>query len=167
MTLSHEQVVQAVDESDWTLLIDCLHIIAVEDWWGRFLATGEVQFLANDTGVIFWRDLTVPNAEQVRDFYSQVVGWRAEPLEIGDYADFIMTAPGADQPTAGLCHARGVNADLPATSKLPILTKPSLSVRRWVTHCCWPQTDGGDPTLRRHPRSSRRGGWVDGLRQET
>lgn len=114
MTLSHEQVVQAVDESDWTLLIDCLHIIAVEDWWGRFLATGEVQFLANDTGVIFWRDLTVPNAEQVRDFYSQVVGWRAEPLEMGDYADFIMTAPGADQPTAGLCHARGVNADLPA-----------------------------------------------------
>lgn len=45
MTLSDEQVVQAVDESDWSLLIHCLHIIAVEDWWVRFLATGEVQFL--------------------------------------------------------------------------------------------------------------------------
>ncbi len=45
MALPDEQVAQAVDESDWSLLIHCLHIIAVEDWWVRFLATGDVQFL--------------------------------------------------------------------------------------------------------------------------
>jgi uncharacterized damage-inducible protein DinB len=45
MALADEQVAQAVDASDWSLLTHCLHIIAVEDWWVRFLATGEVQFL--------------------------------------------------------------------------------------------------------------------------
>jgi uncharacterized damage-inducible protein DinB len=45
MALSEEQVTQPVDESDWTLHLHCYHIIAVEEWWIRFLATGEVQFL--------------------------------------------------------------------------------------------------------------------------
>jgi len=70
--------------------------------------------MTTPVGAIFWRDLTVPDAVQVSDFYSQVVGWRAEPVDVGGYADFNMIAPGADQPTAGICHARGFNADLPA-----------------------------------------------------
>lgn len=70
--------------------------------------------MTTEVGAIFWRDLTVPDAVQVSDFYSQVVGWRAEPVDVGGYADFNMIAPGADQPTAGICHARGFNADLPA-----------------------------------------------------
>lgn len=65
-------------------------------------------------GAIVWRDLTVPNAEQVRDFYAQVVGWQAEPIEMGDYADFNMLIPGTDQSAAGICHTRGFNADQPA-----------------------------------------------------
>lgn len=62
-------------------------------------------------GTISWQDLTVPDAEALRDFYASVVGWKAQPVRMGDYADFNMTADG--QPVAGVCHARGLNADLP------------------------------------------------------
>jgi predicted enzyme related to lactoylglutathione lyase len=64
-------------------------------------------------GTICWRDLTVSNAEQVRDFYKGVVGWEAQPVEMGGYRDFNMTIPGTGGVVAGVCHARGQNADLP------------------------------------------------------
>lgn len=41
-------------------------------------------------GTIAWRDLTVPNAEQVRDFYKGVVGWDSSPQDMGGYDDFNM-----------------------------------------------------------------------------
>ena len=67
------------------------------------------------TGMIGWTDLTVPNAEEVRDFYQQVVGWKHEPVEMsGGYSDFTMIAPGTGDGVAGVCHARGSNAGLPA-----------------------------------------------------
>ena len=62
-------------------------------------------------GTITWQDLTVPDAEALRDFYTAVVGWTPEPVRIGDYADFTMNADG--EAIAGVCHARGPNADLP------------------------------------------------------
>jgi hypothetical protein len=65
-------------------------------------------------GSIMWRDLTVPDADRVRDFYADVVGWRAEPVDMGGYSDFNMLAPGSDEPTAGICFRRGGNADLPS-----------------------------------------------------
>jgi uncharacterized protein len=65
-------------------------------------------------GTIGWFDLTVPDAPKLRDFYRDVVGWSSSEVKMGDYADFCMhTAPGAP-PIAGVCHARGDNADLPA-----------------------------------------------------
>ena len=64
-------------------------------------------------GAIIWTDLTVPDAAPIRDFYSAVVGWRAEPVEMDGYADFNMLPPSGDRPTAGICYARGLNADLP------------------------------------------------------
>jgi predicted enzyme related to lactoylglutathione lyase len=33
---------------------------------------------------------------------------------MGDYSDFNMNAAGSGNPVAGICHARGSNADLPA-----------------------------------------------------
>ena len=63
-------------------------------------------------GAVTWQDLTVPNAEPIRDFYAAVVGWRAEPVEMGGYSDFNMVAPDG-RPAAGICHARGANARLP------------------------------------------------------
>jgi uncharacterized protein len=62
-------------------------------------------------GSISWQDLTVPDAEGIRDFYQAVVGWKPEPLSMGTYADFVMN--GDDGGVAGICHARGANADLP------------------------------------------------------
>jgi len=64
-------------------------------------------------GTVGWRDLTVENAEGVRDFYRDVVGWESEPVEMGDYSDFNMVAPATGEAVAGICHARGSNADLP------------------------------------------------------
>jgi predicted enzyme related to lactoylglutathione lyase len=65
-------------------------------------------------GTIAWIDLTVPDAAVVRDFYKAVVGWKETPVTMGDYQDYCMNPPSADQPVAGICHARGENADLPA-----------------------------------------------------
>jgi predicted enzyme related to lactoylglutathione lyase len=64
-------------------------------------------------GSIGWIDLTVNDAEAVRDFYRTVVGWTANGLEMGGYEDFVMMPPGSEIPAAGICHARGGNADLP------------------------------------------------------
>lgn len=66
----------------------------------------------NETGRIVWTDLTVDNAEELRGFYQDVVGWGSEPVSMGDYDDFSMTTA-SGIPVAGICHARGVNADLP------------------------------------------------------
>jgi len=64
-------------------------------------------------GSIGWIDLTVTNAEHVRDFYQHVTGWTPTAVNMGDYQDFCMhPSPGAD-PVAGICHARGENASLP------------------------------------------------------
>ena len=65
------------------------------------------------TGSIVWRDLTVENAESVKDFYTQVVGWTASPVDMGGYRDFGMSVQGLSEPVAGICHARGTNAGLP------------------------------------------------------
>jgi hypothetical protein len=58
-------------------------------------------------------DLTVPDAEEVRDFYEDVVGWKSEPVSMGEYSDYNMTSPATGEPKAGVCHARGGNAGLP------------------------------------------------------
>ncbi len=64
-------------------------------------------------GTVVWVDLTVADAAGVRDFYQQVVGWQPQAVDMGVYSDFNMMPPGSDQPAAGICYARGVNADLP------------------------------------------------------
>ena len=64
-------------------------------------------------GAILWTDLTIPNAEEVRDFYQAVVGWETAPVDMADHMDFNMLPPGSDKPAAGVCHALGVNKDMP------------------------------------------------------
>lgn len=64
-------------------------------------------------GTVGWVDLTVGDAEGVRDFYRAVVGWRAEGEDMGGYEDFNMLTPAGDC-VAGICHARGANAAVPA-----------------------------------------------------
>ena len=64
-------------------------------------------------GTIGWADLTVPDADAIRDFYAAVTGWVPQALSMGDYADYVMTAPSNSAPIAGVCHARGTNVGLP------------------------------------------------------
>ncbi|MEO0388277.1 MAG: VOC family protein [Pseudomonadota bacterium] len=71
-----------------------------------------------------WLDLTTPDAVTVRDFYEAVCGWRAQPHDMGDYEDFGMQAETGDT-VAGICHARGPNANLPPVW-LPYFLVPSL-----------------------------------------
>ena len=64
-------------------------------------------------GKVEWFDLTVDDAESVKSFYEQVVGWTTNPFDMGGYDDYCLVSK--DQSTvAGICHARGPNANLPA-----------------------------------------------------
>jgi predicted enzyme related to lactoylglutathione lyase len=74
-------------------------------------------------GKIAWTDLTVPDAEGLRDFYSRVVGWSSDPVSMGEYSDFNMLPSGSNEPVAGICHAQGVNADLPPVWLLYIVVE--------------------------------------------
>ncbi len=65
------------------------------------------------TGTIQWVDLTVNDADKIRDFYGEVVGWKSDPVPMDGYDDYCMIGNSSDDPVAGICHARGVNADLP------------------------------------------------------
>ncbi len=69
---------------------------------------------SQNNGGISWIDLTVKDAGQSRDFYQSVVGLKSEALSMGDYDDYVMSSPENDENQVGVCHARGVNADLPA-----------------------------------------------------
>ncbi len=64
-------------------------------------------------GSIGWFDLTVDDADDIRDFYTDVIGWKAEPVSMGDYDDYSMNTPASGDSTAGVCHARGGNAHIP------------------------------------------------------
>lgn len=65
-------------------------------------------------GRIDWHDLTVPNADEVRDFYQGVVGWTTTNVDMGGYSDYCMNTPGEGTTVTGVCHARGTNEGLPA-----------------------------------------------------
>jgi len=62
-------------------------------------------------GTIGWVDLTVPDAEGLRDFYQRVAGWTSQPVPMGDYDDYVMLS--GETGVAGVCHRRGPNEALP------------------------------------------------------
>lgn len=64
-------------------------------------------------GTVAWVDLTVPNAELIRDFYKAVIGWGAEAVSVEDHSDYnMLDANGV--PRAGVCHKQGINAEIPS-----------------------------------------------------
>ncbi|NND59262.1 MAG: VOC family protein [Gammaproteobacteria bacterium] len=81
-------------------------------------------------GSIGWIDLTVEDATGIRDFYAAVAGWQPEAVDMGEYADFNMTAAGT--PVAGVCHARGGNAGLPASWLIYIVVE---DLDRSISNC--------------------------------
>ena len=66
-----------------------------------------------EIGSMVWIDLTVPDAEGVRDFYAEVVGWTASEVDMGGYSDYSMNTPGSGTTITGVCHAQGVNREMP------------------------------------------------------
>ena len=66
-----------------------------------------------NVGAVEWHDLTVPDAENVRDFYCSVVGWDSSAVSMGEYDDFSINLPKTTETVAGICHARGGNRNLP------------------------------------------------------
>lgn len=86
-----------------------------------------------EVGSIVWRDLTVANAQELRDFYSQVVGWTYTAHPMGNYDDYNMNTPKSGETVAGICHAQGPNADLPPQWLLYIMVENvEESARRCV-----------------------------------
>lgn len=77
--------------------------------------------IKQEFGKIVWTDLTVQNAEEIRDFYSSVVGWKYSGVDMGEYEDFTMISHSGQTAISGICHARGDNADLPAQWLIYIL----------------------------------------------
>lgn len=65
-------------------------------------------------GSVGWHDLTTGLAPQLKDFYARVIGWTVEEFDMGGYADYVMKCPATGAAVAGICHARGPNAGLPA-----------------------------------------------------
>ena len=68
----------------------------------------------SDIGKIGWIDLTVPNAGEVKDFYTQVTGWTASAATVADYEDYCVHPSADADPVAGICHKKGANADVPS-----------------------------------------------------
>ena len=60
-----------------------------------------------EVGTVGWVDLTVPDAEKLRDFYTAVVGWKAQGLDMGRYEDFVMSTPSGKGAESWLVAHRG------------------------------------------------------------
>ena len=68
----------------------------------------------SEVGRIGWIDMSTTDASGVRDFYKAVVGWDTEDVDMEGYADYVMKMPATGDGVAGVCHAKGSNADLPS-----------------------------------------------------
>lgn len=67
----------------------------------------------NKKGRVAWMDLTVENADEVSQFYKEVVGWEVQSFDMGGYNDYCMNEADSKETVAGVCHARGANAGIP------------------------------------------------------
>ena len=68
----------------------------------------------SNIGRIEWVDLTVGDAERIKNFYTKVVGWKSTDVDMGNYSDFNINLPDSGDTVAGICHARGMNANMPS-----------------------------------------------------
>ena len=82
-------------------------------------------------GSIGWIDLTVPDAPKLRDFYEKVAGWTSQPVQMSGYDDYSMIAASGTS-AAGVCHARGGNANLPPVWMIYIVVE---NLDRSLEHC--------------------------------
>ncbi|MGH2551878.1 MAG: VOC family protein [Thermomicrobiales bacterium] len=72
-------------------------------------------------------DLTVSNADEVRDFYAAVIGWTVTPVDMGEYSDYMMEQPGTGIPGGGICNLRGINAEQVSSQWIPYIQVANLT----------------------------------------
>ena len=65
-------------------------------------------------GAVTWVDLTIPDADGIRDFYKEVIGWKTMDIHMGEYNDYCMISPEDNVVRTGVCHEKGVNTGFPA-----------------------------------------------------
>lgn len=63
-------------------------------------------------GIPAWCDLTVDDADTLRDFYAAVLPWQVQPTPMGEYDDYTMCSNDG-LARGGVCHRRGMNAGIP------------------------------------------------------
>ena len=67
-------------------------------------------------GQFVWADLTTNQAESLKEFYKEVIGWKEFPVAMKDgedsYNDYAMMID-EKEPAGGICHKRGVNSYIP------------------------------------------------------
>lgn len=67
-------------------------------------------------GTINWRDLTVENADSLKEFYRELAGWDTEAIPMKNdkesYHDYVMKDSEGNA-VGGICHAKGVNTGIP------------------------------------------------------
>jgi predicted enzyme related to lactoylglutathione lyase len=67
-------------------------------------------------GSVNWHDLTVENAEGLKDFYQKITNWNMDKIPMkddrGEYFDFMMKSEDGI-PIAGICNHRGANTGIP------------------------------------------------------
>ena len=119
-------------------------------------------------GEISWTDLTVEQAEQIRDFYQAVVGWTPEPLSMGTYSDFVMNANGTNTPIRGVTNNErrrantnpniGSHASSHDKHRLGAPIRVSVAMRQeWFCRLTLRKRQGGFPRLRSRVRRQRAG----------
>ena len=86
-----------------------------------------------ETGKIGWIDISVDDASGLADFYAKVVGWKPDQVSMGEYSDFNMIMAGSSEPAAGICHARGSNAELPPQWLIYIVVEDAAKSARICT----------------------------------
>ena len=70
--------------------------------------------MMEEMGGLAWFDLTVDDAEGVRDFYTSVMGWKYGACDMDGYDDYSMKVPETGEDFTGVCHKRGCNGDMPS-----------------------------------------------------
>jgi predicted enzyme related to lactoylglutathione lyase len=63
-------------------------------------------------GSFLWQDLTVEDAKDIKKFYESVVGWEFSEQSMGKYDDYNVQ-DAEENIIAGICHAKGVNKNIP------------------------------------------------------
>ena len=110
--------------------------------------SGQYKRQAATQGNEIWRDLTVPDADNLKDFYARVLGLTPQAFDMGDYSDFNMLDENGDV-SCGICHAKGENAKL-SPVWMPYFSVHCADKAREIAESCGGTVVDGPKTFDRY-----------------